>query len=271
MITPLYFESASSASERAPKSARERLLSSRWMHQRLVCTLTLRSAISRALVAMAASNTRTFCVDPFCFRQFEDETYLGTRLAPVKISQFEEHINQLWDDGKVVPWRTRLNSGTAAYMSRCGPPDVDVAVSGPRLRSSWWMATRHSASICSSPTSLPRRGRPLRSRLKTSICCAPAMTLEPSRSCQSSCVGFQLRASRNHQSQSKVFLLCKHPVSSCPIRGPRASARHSGWPGCLVPRFLDVILYSREQIKKEAAAMGRADEQSEPWGATVAC
>ena len=31
-------------------------------------------------------------------------------------------------------------------------------------------------------------------------------------------------------------------------------------------KFLDIILYSREQIRKEAAAMGRTDEQDAPWG-----
>ena len=31
-------------------------------------------------------------------------------------------------------------------------------------------------------------------------------------------------------------------------------------------KYLDVILYSREQIGKEAAAMGRVDEQTAPWG-----
>ena len=30
--------------------------------------------------------------------------------------------------------------------------------------------------------------------------------------------------------------------------------------------WLDVILYSREQIEKEAIAMGRTDEGTEPWG-----
>lgn len=33
-----------------------------------------------------------------------------------------------------------------------------------------------------------------------------------------------------------------------------------------VAAALDVILYSREQIRKEAAAMGRTDEQTAPWG-----
>ena len=33
-----------------------------------------------------------------------------------------------------------------------------------------------------------------------------------------------------------------------------------------VAKFLDIILYSREQIQKEAEAMGRTDEQDAPWG-----
>jgi len=38
-------------------------------------------------------------------------------------------------------------------------------------------------------------------------------------------------------------------------------------PQAAVADFLDVILYSREQIRKEAAAMGREDEPTEaPWG-----
>ena len=42
---------------------------------------------------------------------------------------------------------------------------------------------------------------------------------------------------------------------------PAASA-----PAPPVAKFLDVILYSREQIRKEAAAMGREDTATEPWG-----
>ena len=43
------------------------------------------------------------------------------------------------------------------------------------------------------------------------------------------------------------------------------------FPSDLVPeppvaKFLDIILYSRAQIRKEAAAMGRTDEQDAPWG-----
>ena len=37
-------------------------------------------------------------------------------------------------------------------------------------------------------------------------------------------------------------------------------------PSLPVAKYLDIILYSREQIRKEAAAMGRTDEQTEPWG-----
>ena len=38
-------------------------------------------------------------------------------------------------------------------------------------------------------------------------------------------------------------------------------------PSPSVAAFLDVILYSREQIRKEAAAMGREDDGEEaPWG-----
>jgi len=37
-------------------------------------------------------------------------------------------------------------------------------------------------------------------------------------------------------------------------------------PEPAVATFLDIILYSREQIRKEAAAMGRTDEQDAPWG-----
>ena len=37
-------------------------------------------------------------------------------------------------------------------------------------------------------------------------------------------------------------------------------------PPAPVAKYLDVILYSREQIRKEAAAMGREDDATEPWG-----
>ncbi len=37
-------------------------------------------------------------------------------------------------------------------------------------------------------------------------------------------------------------------------------------PAPTVAKFLDIILYSREQIRKEAAAMGRTDDADEPWG-----
>ena len=38
-------------------------------------------------------------------------------------------------------------------------------------------------------------------------------------------------------------------------------------PEAVAATFLDVILYSREQIRKEAAAMGRdPDNQDAPWG-----
>ena len=33
-----------------------------------------------------------------------------------------------------------------------------------------------------------------------------------------------------------------------------------------VAKFLDIILYSREQIRKEASAMSRTDDQDAPWG-----
>jgi len=54
---------------------------------------------------MAAAG-RTFCVDPFCLRQFDDSSYSGTRLGPVTVPEFEAHINQLWEEGK----------------ARCSPP-----------------------------------------------------------------------------------------------------------------------------------------------------
>eukprot|EP00962_Isochrysis_galbana_P045379 scaffold17835_cov129-Isochrysis_galbana.AAC.3 len=62
---------------------------------------------------MAASAGRTFCVDPFCIRQFEDDSYSGTRLAPVSITEFEDHINTLWDAGKARSLR-----GTAEAVAR---------------------------------------------------------------------------------------------------------------------------------------------------------
>eukprot|EP00316_Scyphosphaera_apsteinii_P016598 CAMPEP_0119322140 /NCGR_PEP_ID=MMETSP1333-20130426/57367_1 /TAXON_ID=418940 /ORGANISM="Scyphosphaera apsteinii, Strain RCC1455" /LENGTH=191 /DNA_ID=CAMNT_0007329287 /DNA_START=98 /DNA_END=670 /DNA_ORIENTATION=+ len=37
-------------------------------------------------------------------------------------------------------------------------------------------------------------------------------------------------------------------------------------PSSPVAKYIDVILYSREQIRKEATAMGRTDDQTEPWG-----
>jgi hypothetical protein len=80
------------------------------------CFPALRTVVSRAFVAMAASGGRTFRVDPFCIRQFEDDSYFGTRLAPVTTTEFEDTVNKLWDDGKARSLHGTAKSVAHTYM-----------------------------------------------------------------------------------------------------------------------------------------------------------
>eukprot|EP00300_Choanocystis_sp_HF-7_P004309 c13309_g1_i1.p1 GENE.c13309_g1_i1~~c13309_g1_i1.p1 ORF type:complete len:201 (+),score=41.46 c13309_g1_i1:73-675(+) len=144
-----------------------------------------------------ATATRTFVVDPFCYKQFENpnnSVYIG---GATTIAQFEAHINALYESGKA-----QLSEGYAPF---CKHLFVDNFVGA------------YSSIVPITPEN-------------------EALI----------------------QSDYEARTLNELPVL---VRWLPASATAPS-----VAKYLDVIVYSREQIIKENAAMGTVCIHEEPWG-----
>ena len=146
---------------------------------------------------MAAPQTKTFCVDPFCDNQFDDPDYSGTRIQFPK-QEFENKINQLFEAKQI-----QLKPGYAPFCKH-----LFVENFTPAIPAYMKITTQNQ-------------------HLLTSV--------------------YEARTP-----QELPVLIRYFPKDQVPAPP--------------VAKFLDVILYSREQIGKEAAAMGREDLQKEPWG-----
>lgn len=151
----------------------------------------------RSLRALAMSATKgPLVVDQFCFRQFDDPTYAGTRIAMSK-AEFEAHAN-------------------AHFMAH---PDCLVDGYAPFCKHIFM-------ENCVGAT-LPY------------VALTPE--LEP-----------HVRSGYEARNEKELAVL---------VRWIPASAVQPK-----TARYLDLILYSREQIRKESAAMGEADLDDAPWG-----
>lgn len=146
----------------------------------------------------ASAPAPTFDLDPFAFKQFDDDSYGGTRISCDK-TVFAARINELYATGEFA-----LVDGYAPFCKHLFVPNFTGA------RTSYLKIT-------------PENEGHLRS-------------------------GYEARKADELPVLGRWFPLVEDdppPVS----------------------KFLDVILYSREQINKEAAAMGREEEPTTaPWG-----
>jgi hypothetical protein len=140
---------------------------------------------------------KTFVVDPFAKRQFDDPAYSGTRIEH-PVEQFEAEINRMYQASEC-----KLVDGYAPFCKHLFVPNFTPAASA-------------YAAIT------PDNRHLLRS-------------------------GYEARTEEELPVLIRWF-------DKGTVPAPPAA------------KYLDVILYSREQIGKEAAAMGRVDEQMAPWG-----
>ena len=164
--------------------------------QRLVSLSAVSRAVARPLFMSAAA--KTFVLDSFVLRQFDDPTYTGTRIEYDKAA-CEAKINDMYESGQHP-----LVDGYAPFCKHLFVPNFV----GARLN--YLEITPENESL-------------LRS-------------------------GYEARTE-----QELGVLVRWFPAATAPE--PPVAA------------FLDVILYSREQIRKEAAAMGREDDgETSPWG-----
>mmetsp|Transcript_12007 Transcript_12007/g.29295 ORF Transcript_12007/g.29295 Transcript_12007/m.29295 type:complete len:201 (-) Transcript_12007:247-849(-) len=145
---------------------------------------------------MASASARTLVVDPFCFRQFDDPDYAGTRIAMSK-AEFEERANAHFEanpgclvDG-YAPFCKHI------FMDNC----VDATLPYVELTPDLEPLVR-SAYEARNDKELPVLQR-----------WVPAVSVEPRTA-----------------------------------------------------KYLDLILYSREQIRMENAGMGEEDISDAPWG-----
>ena len=147
---------------------------------------------------MSTAAQPTFVLDPFVLRQFDDESYLGTRIDCDK-AIFENKINDVFSEGN-----TPLVAGYAPFCKHLFVPNFT-----PARLNYLEISTENEGALRS---------------------------------------GYEARTT-----QELPVLVRWFPAETAP-EPP-------------VAKFLDIILYSREQIRKEAAAMGRADDgETAPWG-----
>lgn len=157
---------------------------------------TPRHARSAASATMSAAKPPALVVDQFCFRQFDDPAYAGTRIA-MPMAEFA----------------ARANAHFAAH------PDCLVDGYAPFCKHIFM-------ENCVGAT-LPY------------VALTPE--LEP-----------LVRSAYEARSDKELAVLSRWV--------PASAVRPK------VAKYLDLILYSREQIRKESAAMGEADEADAPWG-----
>ncbi|KAG5178864.1 flagellar associated protein, partial [Tribonema minus] len=144
---------------------------------------------------MASDNNRAIVIDPFCLRQFNDESYTGTKIH-YSPEQCEEEINKHFQKNPTT------HDGYASFCKHIFMPNF-MGVEGAIVRIT------------------PENEALLRS-------------------------GYQARTPKELAVLARWF-----PRGSVPP--PPA-------------RYLDVILYSRDQIRKENAAMGEDCGSDAPWG-----
>jgi len=147
---------------------------------------------------MSATSDKTFVLDPFVMRQFDDKSYAGTHIDFEKAA-FEQKINDLYASG-VCP----LRDGYAPFCKHLFVPNFV----GARLNY-LEITTDNEGELRS---------------------------------------GYETRTE-----EELPVLLRWFPAASTPSPP--------------VALFLDIILYSREQIRKETAAMGREEDgETAPFG-----
>ena len=139
---------------------------------------------------------RDIVVDPFCFRQFNDDPdYTGAKVS-LSIGEFEAEINKLYQPDLLV-------DGYAPFCKHLFVPNF--------------------------------------AKVKESIV---AITPENKH---------LLRTEYEARTEKELPILMRYfPAELMGTVGPAA--------------YLDIILYSREQIRKENAAMGDESSEDAPWG-----
>lgn len=155
-------------------------------------------AVLRSLPTMTAPSgtVPALVVDPFCYRQFDDASYAGTRIAMSK-EEFARKANEHLESNPAC-----LVEGYAPFCKHIFMPNF-VGAHAPYV--------------------------------------ALTEALQP-----------KVRSAYEARTEKELPVLTRWiPASEVP---PREA------------QFLDLILYSREQIRKENAAMGTEDTSDAPWG-----
>jgi len=147
-------------------------------------------------MAQYFSTQKDLVVDPFCQRQFDVESYTGTKIN-YNLQDFERQINELYEEGGKV-----LIDGYAPFCKHLFVPNF--------------------AGVISSIITITDENR---SFLQS---------------------GYEARTDKELPVMTRWF-----PAGSVPQ--PEA-------------KFLDIILYSREQIRKENEAMNSDSGSDSPWG-----
>mmetsp|Transcript_34163 Transcript_34163/g.45165 ORF Transcript_34163/g.45165 Transcript_34163/m.45165 type:complete len:256 (+) Transcript_34163:49-816(+) len=147
------------------------------------------------ILHMAASTERQIVIDPFCMRQFTDDSYTGSKVD-FDPEEFEAKINQLFDEG------SPLVDGYAPFCKHLFVPNF--------------------AGVFNSIVPITDENRNL------------------------------LLSDYEARTEKELPVMVRwFPAGSVP-------QTEAG--------FLDIILYSREQIRKENSAMGQDSGSDAPWG-----